>query len=98
VGGCLQGVSIKEMYRPEGELKIAARLVPSPLCAPARITGLNFAQPVKPQKRWPVDSYPLHHPLRAEAKAREEMRQTAKETFRRATMVDMLDTQMVRGR
>ena len=77
-------------------MTIPAKLVPSPFCAPARISGQKFAQPVRKQKRWVVDAYPIGHPLREQAKDDLEMQQLVRETARRATSNALLATEMAR--
>ena len=83
-------------WRVDGQIQIPAKLVPSPLCAPARFAGKRFANPARKQRRWPQDAYPLHHPLRQEALETVEMERTAaRMTERQGTSNFYAETEMV---
>lgn len=87
--------------RPEGEMKIPAKLTASPLCAPARITGQRYAQPV-PKRTVPPgregNHYPLNHPLRVQAHEAATAQRAMRETERANAMNAMIETRMVRLR
>ena len=92
-------------WKADGQIKIPAKLVPSPLCAPARFDGKSFANPVRKQRRWQADAYPLHHPLRQAEMEAAEIKKTARVannltnnlTERHGTMNIFEETEMVSG-
>lgn len=86
-------------FRPEGEMKIPAKLTASPLCAPARISGQRYAHPV-PKRSVPLgregNHYPLNHPLRQQAHADATAQRAARELERANAMSALIETRMVR--
>jgi len=86
-------------FRPEGEMKIPAKLTVSPLCAPARISGQRYAHPV-PKRAVPQgregNHYPLNHPLRQQAHADATAQRAARDLERANAMSAMIETRMVR--
>jgi hypothetical protein len=46
--------------RADGEMPLPAKLMPSPLCGPARVSGGDYAKPFrKSQRKYPVPCLPL---------------------------------------
>jgi hypothetical protein len=96
---CVRCGSKKMAFRPEGEMKIPGKLTASPLCAPARVSGLRYAHPV-PKRSVPQgregNHYPLNHPLRQRAHAEATAQRAAREMERANAMSVLIETRMVR--